>query len=127
MDEKFPTFELDIFVSNVCHRVHDMGELDFIVDTLQSDIIFRYWEENNQFQALYLLAMVDYLCRKNDIPRCENYNELRSFSFKEPIYPMDVLLTSKLFPDRDIKKEAIDNSIPEFIRFNIVECDIEVA
>jgi hypothetical protein len=127
MKELLATLDLDIFRSNVCHRVRDMGELDFVVDTLQSEMIFHYWNENKQFQALYLLAMMDYLCRKNDIPRCENYNELRSFCFKEPIYTRDVLLSSKLIPDKDIKEEARNNSILEFIRFNIVECDIEVS
>ena len=127
MKEQLATLDLEIFRSNVCHRVHDMGEHDFVVDTLQSEMIFHYWIENKQFQALYLLAMMDYLCRKNDIPRCENYNELRSFCFKEPIYTRDVLLSSKLIPDKDIKEEARNNSIPEFIRFNIVECDIEVS
>lgn len=131
MKEQLATLDLEIFRSNVCHRVHDMGEHDFVVDTLQSEVIFHYWNEDKRFQALYLLAMIDYLCRKNDIPLCENYNELRSFCFKKPIYTMDVLLYSKLISDqdvdKDIKEEARNNSIPEFIRFNIVECDIEVS
>lgn len=127
MEKQYIEMDFDVFRSNVCHRVKDMGELDFVVDILQSEIIFHYWNENKQFQALYLLAMIDYLCRKNDISRCENYNELRSFRFKEPIYPKDVLLSSKLIPDKDIKEDARNNSIPEFIRFNIVECDIDVA
>ena len=42
-----------------------------------------------------------------------------------------MLLYSKLIPDqdvdKDIKEEARNNSIPEFIRFIIVECDIEVS
>jgi hypothetical protein len=127
MKEQLATLDLDIIRSNVCHRVRDMGELDFVLDTLQSEIIFHYWNENKQFQALYLLAMIDYVCRKNDVPLCENYNELRSFCFKKPIYTRDVLLSSKLIPDKDLKEEARNNSIPEFIRFNIVECDIEVS
>lgn len=51
--EPSAVLDLDVFRSNVCHQVRDMGELDFIVDTLQSKIIFNYWNENKQFQALY--------------------------------------------------------------------------
>ena len=119
--------DLDVFRSNVCHRVKDMGELGFIVAILQSEMIFQYWYVNKRFQALYVLAMIDYLCRINDIPVCQNYDELRYFCFKEPLYPKDVLLLSKLLLDRNVKEETRSCAIPEFMRFNIVECDIDCA
>lgn len=127
MEKQHIEIDTDVFRSNICHRVKDMGELDFVVSVLQSESIFEYWNEKKLFQALYLLGMVDYLCRKNQIPQCQNYNELRSFRFKEPIYPKDVLLLSKLFSDRDVMEEAREKAIPEFMRFNIVECTIECA
>ena len=127
MKKEHIEIDADVFRSNICHRVKDMGELDFVVSVLQSESIFEYWNEKKLFQAMYLLGMVDYLCRKNQIPQCQNYNELRSFSFKEPIYPKDVLLLSKLFSDRDVMEEAREKAIPEFMRFNIVECTIECA
>jgi DNA-binding Xre family transcriptional regulator len=76
--EQRSTFE--IFKSNVCHRVKDMGDLDFIISTLQSDEIRRLYEKQWYPESLYLLAMVDYLSRENDLPFCSNYNDIREHS-----------------------------------------------
>lgn len=116
--------DYDTFRSNVCHQVAMLGELDFIFDAISNHIILQFWEEKKQFQALYLLGMIDYLCRKNDVPKCENYNELRAFRFEKPIYPRDVLLASRLGVN-EIKEKVMQEAIPEFLRFNIVEFNIE--
>ena len=53
----------DTFKSNVCHRVHDVGDLDFIIETLESDKIRKLYQRGWYPESLYLLAMVDYLSR----------------------------------------------------------------
>lgn len=42
--EKRPTFEL--FRSNICHRVKELGNIDFLIDTLQKDDIDTYYKKN---------------------------------------------------------------------------------
>ena len=71
-----------------------------------------------------MLAMLDYLCRINDLPLCSNYDHIRRTSLKKIIYPRDIELAAKLDKSLDIKEQAIKESIPEFIRFNIVEKEI---
>ena len=53
--------DFEIFRSNMCHRIKDTDELDFIIDTLKEDDIRRYWNKKWYPEAFYLLATVDYL------------------------------------------------------------------
>ena len=43
---------------------------------------------------------------------------------EQPVYPQGVVIEAKVNDDEALVKKAYDEAIPEFIRFNIVECDI---
>lgn len=124
LDSIEPRVDFEIFKSNVCHFVKDNDELDFIVMTIQEDEINRYWDKKWYPEAFYLLAMVDYLSRINGIPLCTKYDEIRTHSLKEPLYPKDVRLVAKLHKDFDVRKKCKQEAIPEFLRFNIIESEI---
>ena len=113
--------QFETFKGNVCHRVKALGDLPFIVETLQKDDIMRFWSKNWYPEAFYLLAMVDYLSAINGIPLCNKYDSIRTKKLKEPLYPRDIDLAWKLSPELDIREKCRRESIPEFIRFNIVE------
>jgi transcriptional regulator with XRE-family HTH domain len=114
----------DTFKSNVCHRVHDMGDMDFIIETLETDKIRKLYQRQWYPEALYLLAMVDYLSRENDLPLCNAYNDLRAARLREPVYPSSVIVMSIAADSDQPKKDSYADAIPEFRRFNIVEGDI---
>lgn len=116
--------DFEVFKSNICHMVKDNDEIDFIVKNLQNDDIRRYWNKKWYAEAFYLLAMVDYLSRINEIPLCTRYTDIRSQSLKAPLYPRDVLMASKLHPELDIREQCKNEAIPEFLRFNIIESEI---
>lgn len=116
--------DFEIFKSNVCHRVKDTNEFDFIIETLQSNDIEKYWKMKWYPETFYLLAMVDYLSRINDIPLCTKYDDIRPQSLKRTIYPRDVIMAAKLHPSLDIREKCRQESIPEFARFNIIESEI---
>ena len=124
VDSIEPREDFEIFKSNVCHFVKDNDELDFIVTTLQEDEISRYWNKKWYPEAFYLLAMVDYLSRVNEIPLCTKYDEIRTHSLKEPLYPRDVMLAAKLHKQLDIRERCKREAIPEFLRFNIIESEV---
>lgn len=116
--------DFEIFKSNVCHAVKDTDDIDFIVTALQNDDVRRYWNKGWYAEAFYLLAMIDYLSRINEIPLCTRYEDVRSHSLKSPLYPRDVALASKLHPALDIREQCRKEAIPEFLRFNIIESEI---
>ncbi len=114
----------ETFKGNVCHYVKAEGDIDFIIETLESRDIRRYWERQWYPEAFYLLAMVDYLSRENDLPLCEEYDDMRSCSLEEPIFPRDVSLAAKISPELNRKEMCVREAIPEFKRFNIMESEV---
>ena len=115
--------EFTAYKSNVCHLVKDMGDIEFLISALETDEISALWAKGWQFEALYLLAMVDYLSRENNIALCDKYNYLRSAMFKEPVYPTGVLLMSRLGYD-NYRENSLADAIPEFLRHNIIEAEV---
>ena len=79
--ERRSSFE--VFKSNVCHLVKDMGDINFLIQTLESDEIRRLYKKRWYPETLYLLAMVDYLSRVNGLPLCEQYSDLRGAKLKQ--------------------------------------------
>lgn len=115
----------EIFKSNICHLVKDKGELSFIRDMLCSDEVSKLYERKWYAECLYLLAMIDYLSRKNDIPLYNGYDKLRMGKLDKALYPSGIMAMYSLSGDESILIKSFDESIPEFKRFNIVENEIE--
>lgn len=118
------TIPFELFKSNVCHSVKDKGDIRFITEILETDEIRSYYNKKQYPQAFYLLAMVDYLSRENDLPLCNAYSDMRKQKLAEPIYPQSILAMAKVMEDDEIKEESLKDAIPEFRNFNIIESEI---
>ena len=94
------------------------------MDVLKSREIRTYYDRGWYPESLYLLAMVDYICRVNNVPLCDAYSELRKAKLKDIVYPSSVIVADAVSKNGNVKKKAIEESIPEFMRFNIVESDV---
>ena len=114
----------ETFKSNICHMVKDMGDIDFIIETLESEKIRILWNRKWYPESLYLLAMVDYLSRENDLPICTNYNDIRTARLQKPIYPAGIITISAFSGSENLKADSLKDAIPEFKRFNIVENEV---
>lgn len=111
----------ETFKSDVCHRVKEKGDLEFIIETLERDDVSRYWRMKRYQEAYYTLGMLDYLSRENQLPLCDEYADIRNTSLKEPIFPRDIALMAKMDSSLDYREQAMEEAIPEFKRFNIIE------
>ena len=120
--EKRCSFEL--FKSNVCHWLKEEGDIDFLIQVLESYLIRKYYNRKWYLESFYLLGMLDYISRINDVPMCSEYDDLRQQRMQEIVYPVGVLLTARVLGDESIKEQALKEAIPEILRFNIVESDI---
>lgn len=114
----------ELFKSHVCHKLKELGDTGFIIETLEQDDIQKYYQRGWYPESLYLLAMLDYVSRENGIPLCTRYDALRSAKLETTLYPSSVLAIAFGTGNNAIKQEAIRDSIPEFIRFNIVESEV---
>lgn len=123
-----PCFEkridFELFKSNTCHRLKEIGDTEFVIELLEQDEIRKYYNKKWYPESLYLLAMLDYVSDENDIPLCTQYNDMRKMKLKTILYPASVLVAAKVSNNNKIKTQSVKDSIPEFIRFNIVETDV---
>lgn len=114
LQEPFPRFR------SYLHHLVKKSELETIVYLLESDIINDCVYEQNYLFALYALSLLDYLCKKNNYPICNDYDEIRSLKLSSPFYVGDINLVRN-------NKSEIDNYIPEFAIHNIYEVTINDA
>lgn len=113
------------FKSTVCHRLKDVGGLDFIEEVILARCVEVFYQKQWYLESFYILAMLDYVSRKNNIPLCGLYNKMRCGKIEKPVYPAGILRLYVASKDESILKESFDNAIPEFKRFNIVENEVE--
>ena len=116
--------DFEVFKSEVCHKLKELGDTEFIITLLESNAIRKYYDKHWYPEALYLLAMLDYVSRVNAVELCADYDDLRTKKLQEIIYPSGIITQAIVTGDETIKSKAIEESIAEFIRFNIVEKDI---
>lgn len=121
-ERRRPSFES--FKSNTCHMVKDMGDIPFIIQLLETNQIRKLYEKKWYPEALYLLAMLDYLSRENSVPICKNYNDIRTAKLQRPVYPSSVVIMCKTLKSDAPKEACHRRAIPEFLRFNIVESEV---
>ena len=117
----------ELYKSTVCHRLKELGDADFIIDTLVKDDISQFFQMKWFPESLYLLAMLDYVSRMNNIPLCTRYNDLRRCKLNGIIYPAGVLTASAVARDERIKEQSRREAIPEFLQFNIVESEVQAV
>lgn len=117
-------YDFEAFKSNVRHELKGKGYKQFIVSVLKEDRITEYYNKKWYPEALYLLAMLDYISRINNVPLCTKYNKLRTAKLDEIIYPASVIAQAEVMNDNSALTESFAHAIPEFTRFNIVESEV---
>ena len=117
-DDKF-----DLFKSNVCHHVRRLTYEKFIEMYSDNNEIRRLYEEQKYLESTYLLSMLDTLSLLAGQSTKEDYEDIRNTHFNKLIVPESVyyLLKNKMIKLEDIIKE----SLPEFLKHNIVESEID--
>lgn len=112
----------DLFRGNVCHELVELGDVEFLKKHLKEDSVRYYFDEEMLFESLYLLSMIDYLCKKNNLPIPNEYDDIRQFKLEKLYVPQSVylLLKTKSIKMSSLYSEAIDT----FLLHNILEADI---
>jgi transcriptional regulator with XRE-family HTH domain len=114
----------ETFKSNVCHMVKDMGDMDFIIYILENSWIRRMYRRRWFPESLYLLAMLDYLSRENNMPLCKEFDDLRKLKLRDTIYPASILAMTAVSHSDKWERQSYKNAIPEFRKFNIIEAEV---
>lgn len=115
------------YKSSVCHELKRLGDAEFIRQTLTDGMVDTYFERSWYPEALYLIAMVDYLSRIHGIPLYTGFEKYRHCRMEEDIYPLGVECIDAIKGGDEAKKKAYEEAIPEFKRFGIIEGNVRDA
>ncbi len=108
------------FRNNTLHALKRKGYELFIKDLIKDKEIDFYSKNNGLEQALYLVSLIDYLCRINNLPIYDKrYNSLRKRRLERPFFVGSDLLNFKSIEQAE--KEMGISVIPEFKEHNIIE------
>ena len=109
-----------VLVDSMLCRLRATGDLAFIDGIDQNGWIERLYQSGQYRCALFLLGMMDYLCRKNGVRQVAQYDEYRKARLDGPVYALRTLNVN----DDDgafqrARTEAENNAIPELGRYGI--------
>lgn len=109
-----------VLADSMLGRLRATGDLAFIDGIDQNGWIERMYQGREYRCALFLLGMMDYLCRKNGVRQVARYDEYRKARLDGPVYALRTLNVN----DDDgafqrARTEAENNAIPELGRFGI--------
>lgn len=106
--EDFQTFR-----NNLHHEIK-RNDLQTALGIIEREEVEYYRLHNDYIKMLYLVATVDYISKKYDVPLCDKYNDIRCMKLDEPYYVGDSKTLSK----------SPDNVLDEFAQYNIWEGDL---
>lgn len=109
-----------VLADSMLGRLRATGDLAFIDGIDQNGWIERLYQGREYRCALFLLGMIDYLCRKNGVRQVARYDEYRKARLDGPVYALRTLNAN----DDDgafqrARTEAENNAIPELGRYGI--------
>lgn len=116
--------DFENFKSAVCHRLKRLGDIDFMMELLESGEIQEHYDKGYYAESFYLLAMLDYLCRVNHLPLCADFSHLRGQKLEKPLYPRSLQARALLKGDDSLLLASHKEAILEFLQFNIIEGDV---
>lgn len=106
--EDFQTFR------NNLHHDIKRNDLQTVLGIIEHEDVEYYRLHGDYIKMLYLVATVDYISKKHEIPLCDKYDEIRNMKLEEPFFVGDSAFLNK----------EMDSGIEEFARYNIVEGDL---
>lgn len=106
--EDFQTFR------NNLHHDIKRNDLQTVLEIIENEDVEYYHFHSDFVKMLYLVATVDYISKKHNIPLCDKYNQFRSMKLEETFYVGDSRLLNK----------GTVISIPDFAKYNIIEGDL---
>ena len=106
--EDFQTFR------NNLHHDIKRNDLQTVLGIIEHEDVEYYRLHGDYVKMLYMVATVDYISKKYEIPLCDKYDEIRNMKLEEPFFVGDSAFLNK----------GVDSGIEEFAKYNIVEGDL---
>ncbi|MBO4495128.1 MAG: helix-turn-helix domain-containing protein [Clostridiales bacterium] len=116
--------DFSTFKRHLRQQLKKWGDIAFIDNMLESDKVRVLWEREMLTESMYLLGMLDYLARENNLPPIAGYDDIRGKRLRKLLFPDVLQVISKINKNDKILIRAVQAAIPELLAFRIVEPDV---
>lgn len=115
--------EFRYFRNNVLNDLKREGNEAFVNKVIKEKTIDYYHKNNGNVYALYLLALIDYLCRidNRDVYQ-DRYNAIRKETLDNPFFVGSDLVYFNTIEEAEEQLKI--KVIPEFSKYNIIEDNV---
>lgn len=115
--------EFRYFRNNLLSDLKRNDPVVFANKIIKDKEIDYYYKNNAKPYAYYLLALIDFIYRKNNLPIFDKrYNLLRQEKLNKPFFVGSKIVSFETIEEAE--NELRIQIIPEFRRFNIIEEDV---
>ena len=115
--------EFRYFRNNTLMELKRKGYQEFITWVISTRMIDYYYKNNKREYAYYLLALIDYLSKQNNLPiYISRYNNIRKEKLDKPFFVGSDLYSFDTF--EAATNELHITPIDEFKKYNLIEGDI---
>lgn len=131
--EKIPVHDNDLLayfymaVSATLLKMGKAGEMGFVCDICNTDFVEAFFSPKSYRTALFLVGMIDYIHRKNNMNPDPRFDAIRDFCLDQPVYALDTLASDDADDLVKAKAFAEENAIPELVCFNIFMTEEDVS
>jgi transcriptional regulator with XRE-family HTH domain len=112
----------------ISHGLKNCSTKDFVLETYEYHWVESFLHAHLIREALFMVGLLDYLCRKCGMKPNPAYETLRKVCLDEPVYSMDTMLKvndSKAFARACLEAEL--DAIPELARHNIYLTEDDIS
>ena len=74
------------FRDSLHNSLRQNGDIPWLIMTLKENRAIALYRNNEILHAIYLVDMIDYICRKNNLPCPKEYQHIRELKLKEPFF-----------------------------------------
>lgn len=112
------------YTSELCHMLKRMGDIAFtecILDYVDIDMLIA---SGRKKQALYTVAIIDYISKENGIPINPNLSKYRKLKMEVLSFSSGVETYTRIMKTNTMKERALKLALDEFLHYNIVESSV---
>lgn len=121
--------DFESFKSNYLHHLHKTKPYKFIKEILNNDDIKNLISRKKYLYGNYLYALCVYLIKMNKLEKLKsflhlNVKDLETIIDEKYVFPPDSYLKALITKNESYLYDAYSESIPEFLKFKIVEVEL---
>ena len=128
LHDESSTVDFYMMVELTMHKLHASREMGFVKSICDNNWIELFYMTRQYRSALFLLGLIDYLCRKHHQERNPRFDAYRNECLDQPVYSLRTLEEGDdAFESAQAREYTENHAVPELARFNIFMTEEDIT